>query len=74
MAKELGYTFVVHGFGPFPFDMLRYDAAFPADDNAVTEIAYQRAWDEKAKPIRLRSQFPPTIARWRSFGWVCKLV
>jgi hypothetical protein len=64
--------FKVEGRGPFPFDMLRYDQAWPAgsDDSAqMMPDVYER------RIVKLtmfkRSSFPrPTTGRWASFGWV----
>lgn len=65
-------TFVVHGGGQFPFDMLRYDMCFPkfeaevhmlaADYGAgVRKVTIMRFVDGKTDL--------PTVDRWRSFGW-----
>jgi hypothetical protein len=59
-------TFTVKGTGEFPFDMLRYDAAWPnASDDAAKMGA--RGW----RSVRLTTQQngAPTAARWESFGW-----
>ena len=64
MTKTFEYTVV--GRGPFPTDMLRYDAAWPADTgHGILEPRLERE-------VRLRSGREPTIDRWRSFGWTIK--
>lgn len=56
------------GIGPlgFPFDMLRYDQAWPADNEAAFAMASQHAL---AQPVTLLSNNPPTEKRWLSFGF-----
>lgn len=58
--------FTVQGSGYFPFDMLRYDACYPAtsDDAASLNL-------KEARTITLISAMvaQPTEGRWRSFGW-----
>lgn len=58
--------------GRFPFDMLRYDGAFPASetDSAVIE-ATTFPGSKEARPVELIATFngAPNDARWRSFGW-----
>lgn len=41
LSGKLSYkhTAEISGFGGFPIDMLRYDAAFPADERDSAEIA-----------------------------------
>ena len=57
------YEYRVSGKGVFPLDMLRYDAAYPAGD-------FHQGLDVRERSITLRSYLPPTIARWKSFGWI----
>jgi len=68
------YTFEVTGRGTFPFDMLRYDAAFPEDGSAVQQLSseYPSTKWHTARTIRLGSYrvTEPTIGRWNSFGWL----
>lgn len=59
------YAYDVDGFGEFPIDMLRYDAAHPATTNdvaAMFDTAHRRR-------VSIHSYRPPTAARWESFGW-----
>jgi hypothetical protein len=66
------YEYFVSGSGDFPFDMLRYDAAWPVDSTDAYNIGVHYPQDEAFKivrSIRLRSYKPPTIARWSSFTW-----
>ena len=71
MAKI--YTYEVTGTGSFPLDMLRYDAAYPASPRAVdTLMDASRGFNATSGvrfTLRLRSHYPPTIERWRSFTW-----
>lgn len=62
------YEYWASGTGEFPFDMLRYDQAWPVS----SEDAYKLGVVEephKIRSIRLRSYRPPTIDRWSSFTW-----
>jgi hypothetical protein len=65
------YEYFVSGTGQFPFDMLRYDAAWPIDNTDAFKIGidYPQEAAFKIRSIRLRSYKPPTIARWSSFTW-----
>ncbi len=57
-------------------DMLRYDAAFPADAGAVAQIGQNlsvQALGTETVEVRLGSSRRPTVARWRSFGWIVKV-
>jgi len=65
MANEPN-TFVVEGNGPFPWDMLRYDGAYPSRerDTATMLCSHER------RTVGLCSGHPPTVKRWRSFGWL----
>lgn len=60
----------------FPIDMLRYDAAFPAqgaDASAIT-ASVERSGNSN-RPIELchyssDKNWSPSAARWASFGWL----
>lgn len=70
MANKV-YRFAVRGKLAFPLDMLRYDACYPATQEAITEIhdSFFRH-DTKERVVELTSQLgAPTGARWSSFGW-----
>lgn len=66
--------FIVRGTGAFPFDMLRYDEAFPATSADASNIGMEtrdvRARDSR-RTVRLLTyrMRGPTIGRWESFGW-----
>ena len=60
------YKYTVFGRGPFPFDMLRYDEAWPRETMDALKLA---AMDRRA--ITLVGNGEPTEARWASFGWTC---
>lgn len=64
---QQGLTYAVVGTGEFPFDMLRYDQAFPNTGDDAGLIAATRCID--SVEITLRSIKPPTVERWKSFGW-----
>ena len=65
------YEYWVSGGGVFPFDMLRYDSAWPAsgEDAAKMEWSFASPAGERQRSIKLRSYREPTIGRWSSFVW-----
>ena len=75
-------TILVRGRSVFPWDMLRYDQAAPADVEA--SAALQRIAENGGRvpknlnlldnPIRLICYGAPTPARWASFLWSCEEV
>jgi hypothetical protein len=72
-------TFDVQGRGEFPFDMLRYDACFPASstDAALMAVPERSRIDGFPRTITIKLKrwvppgypFKPTAERWASFGW-----
>lgn len=66
MAKINRFT--VHGFGEFPWDMLRYDACWPATegDSALMEAHHR---ERRSITLQTDSDSAPTIGRWNSFLW-----
>jgi hypothetical protein len=60
------YDYYVTGKGTFPFDMLRYDACWPASADDAAKL-YPNA--ENPRSILMRSYKQPEIERWSSFGW-----
>lgn len=64
------YEYYVTGDGQFPFDMLRYDSAWPADSESAykTGLSFHEAYAGR-RSIKLRSYRHPTVARWSSFSW-----
>ncbi len=64
---------VVEGSGPFPIDMLRYDACIPATELDAGTIARTFERDDVHARVALRrlaaGDGPPTVGRWESFGW-----
>lgn len=55
----------------FPYDMLRYDGAWPRDDAAVKALNPKNWPDDLSKvSFNLRSYKKPTAERWRSMGWI----
>jgi hypothetical protein len=67
------YEYFVTGKGEFPWDMLRYDSAWPATgaDAAKMALGFHNPSEayKGMRSTRLRSYRPPTIDRWSSFGW-----
>ena len=71
------HEYYVTGHGTFPFDMLRYDCAWPStgeDVYLIVKSGERRFQDGetshyKEVSVGLRSLNPPTIDRWSSFGW-----
>jgi hypothetical protein len=64
--------FEVKGSWPFPYDMLRYDHCYPANESdslALTEMA--NGATEGIVTVKLMSNSPhaPTHKRWESFLW-----
>ncbi len=63
--------FTVHGDGPFPLDMLRYDvakAATPADqDKMITDTTDPACFVERYITLVGKRC---TIERWKSYGWL----
>jgi len=72
-------TVEVWGNTMFPFDMLRYDGAYPANPDAsslLDAIAQEGGHTPKYirdTRMRLICTRPPTPARWASFGWACEI-
>ena len=79
--KTMITDIVVTGVYAFPFDMLRYDSAWPAtgDDAAILEQMtrdggrFYVAGKRKTATLNLRCYGKPTPARWASFGWACAI-
>ena len=46
------FEFTVEGIGDFPLDMLRHDAAYPADKESVAAIMAGLAWAAARKRTR----------------------
>ena len=71
--KRLRFT--VRGSGAFPFDMLRYDAAWPEKEGTDSyQLGLTRdSGDEyfNQRNVTLITDCPnaPGFARWQSFGW-----
>ena len=67
--------FTVTGTFHFPWDMLRYDQAWPRDGEAASVLeAFARGEHfKRADPavVRMRCHGDPTPDRWASFNWKC---
>jgi hypothetical protein len=61
--------YMVTGTGRFPFDMLRRDSAWPADESQSYLLAGDDGDLRSTRTVRLRGLNFPTVGRWRSFGW-----
>ena len=67
--------FEVEGNGTFPYDMLRYDACHPRSQTDVVAMVRNTS----VRPVQLAAYVryadaKPTIDRWASFGWNCRLL
>lgn len=69
MPRIKAYRYAVIGMGEFPFDMLRYDRAFPTVEQETPLMGNAHRQDEGMRRIHLMSAQAPTKARWGSFGW-----
>lgn len=76
MGKIWITEYEVIGDGPFPVDMLRYDASYPADNAELIlqEAGFGMSLEAGPRRVRLRhrdgySRWEPTVGRWSSFGW-----
>jgi hypothetical protein len=61
-------TFVVEGAGQFPYDMLRYDACWPATEND-SRLLEGTLRERRRVAIETIASFTLTPDRWASFGW-----
>lgn len=61
-------VFAVGGSGEFPFDMLRYDAAYPWRERESGKLSHH-ARGRRIVVLRTDNRRMPTIERWQSFGW-----
>ncbi|HYF74083.1 MAG TPA: hypothetical protein VD864_14730, partial [Nocardioides sp.] len=62
-------TFAVVGRGPFPFDMLRYDEAWPRDTESAQALATVGMTEDRFVTLTTVARHRPTPERWASFGW-----
>jgi len=72
MRPKKRYTYWVTGTREFPFDMLRYDSAWPADSQSASNLAWSYAdlnVSRDRRSVRLHSYREPTVDRWASFSW-----
>lgn len=65
MAKVKLYSYTVEGHHRFPLDMLRYDRCWPAKQIDVSALDAHPG----VRTVGVRSNQPPTVERWASFGW-----
>lgn len=64
------YFYKVTGGGAFPFDMLRYDAAWPSTTQDASKLVEDDSTPFKKREVTLQSYREPTVDRWKSFAWV----
>lgn len=64
------YRYTVEGSGIFPFDMLRYDGAWPARSEDASRLVTSKGHAEGSRSIEVCSHYSPTVDRWKSFGWL----
>ncbi len=67
MAKNKIYEFTVEGYG-FPFDMLRYNRAWPAHEDETYQLGPHYPQRNKITMVIHSLDFP-AINRWESFGF-----
>lgn len=61
---------VVEGAGEFPWDMLRYDSCWPADERESPKLQTHRTEKRSVELTRMtRNTRGPNERRWKSFGW-----
>ena len=62
------YQYEVTGKGMFPEDMLRYDSCWPVRGTMFSMFE----GPQPERTITIGSYYPPTVGRWKSFGWQVK--
>ena len=65
MANSTKHEYTVRGKFSFPFDMLRYDHAWPRYEREIWALEST----PETREIQLISLNMPNVDRWRSFGW-----
>jgi len=74
-SKRIKFTVATTGAG-FPFDMLRYDAAWPSSERDAHEITriHRDHITEPGQPVAVvlesDNPFAPNVERWNSFSCV----
>ncbi len=67
MARKVYTTrYTVEGAYPFPFDMLRYDMAWPVDG---TDLSDTRDYNPYKVNLQSLGLGVDSRRRWESFGW-----
>ncbi len=78
MSTRKTFYFAAVGRGVFPFDMLRYDQAFPAtegEDSPKLAVGLYGVDEAFKKPrvvvlcVNWEKHYRNTPGRWESFGW-----
>ena len=76
MPKIYVQEFNVSGRGAFPYDMLRYDRCWPAQEVESSKLgSWPRSASQEPLVIKLKRYVTsksqqPTFGRWSSFGWI----
>ncbi len=70
-VKDTIYATPVAGVLPFPIDMLRYDACWPAseEDSHLIECTLRHETDHRVLVTVYHRRYLLTAVRWESFGW-----
>lgn len=66
-------TATVVGSGTFPFDMLRYDNAWPSREDDASAMYPHRDRAKERREVRICTLYSFTPERWQSFGWACRV-
>jgi hypothetical protein len=66
---HIPHEFCVEGGGEFPFDMLRYDSAYPKTQSDVVAMLTK---GRRAVTLVSHSPNAPTVERWSSYLWRLK--
>lgn len=67
--KPKSWKYIVVGAGEFPFDMLRYDCCWPANETDSYKLSSDHV---EVREVHLQGIRTPHYGRWASFGWNIK--
>lgn len=65
--KLYTYRFTVAGYGPFPFDMLRYDCCYPVHESEARGLDQSGPMHVELERHHADRSWHPTYGRWDSF-------
>lgn len=66
------WQYRVTGPGDLPYDMLRYDASYPASERDAARATHHPGDGRRTVTLEHRGVhrgWAPNVARWASFGW-----